>query len=358
MRVLMVARRYPPDVRSGTETVFENLYLQGRERHEVRLVVGYIRDRALVPAEALGVDLRSQGKGMSHFAMWRAARSEIRRFRPDVILANSIEAPRGGVPTVCIVHDLNFGEASRSRGSILKEAFYRARSLGLARVVTPSRATREALLRIGVPDARVRVVHNGVDVERFRPASGPPHDGEPGRVELAYPGRILPGKGQHIAIDAVARLQPAEKARVHLRITGAIADPVYYDQLRIQAFKQPVSFHPDVDDIVPFYQRADLVLFPTLMREGFGFTAIEAMACGRPAAWSEQPAIREATGGLGWAVPPDDAAALRDVIRALLADPERFRAVGEEGRRFVTERYAWPRVWEQYEKVLEEAVGR
>ena len=41
MKLMMVARRFPPDVRSGTERVFENLYHQARERHEVRLVVGF-----------------------------------------------------------------------------------------------------------------------------------------------------------------------------------------------------------------------------------------------------------------------------------------------------------------------------
>jgi glycosyltransferase involved in cell wall biosynthesis len=172
-------------------------------------------------------------------------------------------------------------------------------------------------------------------------------------LELAYPARITPGKGQHLAIDAVARLPAADKKRVHLRIVGTIDDRIYFDQLKVQAFKQPVSFHPDVDDIAPYYQRADLVLFPTLMREGFGYTAIEAMACGVPVVWSEQPAIREATGGLGFPVPPDDAAAIREVIRDLVKDPAKFRAAGAEARRFVEERYAWDRVWASYERVLE-----
>ena len=57
MRILMVARRYPPDVRSGTETVFENLYAQARLHHEVRLVVGYKTSFAGFPPEAVAVDL-------------------------------------------------------------------------------------------------------------------------------------------------------------------------------------------------------------------------------------------------------------------------------------------------------------
>jgi glycosyltransferase involved in cell wall biosynthesis len=348
----MVARRFPPDVRSGTETVFENLWLQARQRHEVKLVAGYVRDRALVPAEALGVELKGLGAGWAHVAMWRAAAQEANRFRPDVVLANSIEVPVTRWPTACVVHDLNFGKAGRATGAGLREWIYRARSWRLDRVITPSRATRDALVRIGVKEAKIEVVANGVDLERFAPRAGT--EARPTEVlELAYPARITPGKGQHLAIDAVARLPAADKKRVHLRIVGTIDDRIYFDQLKVQAFKQPVSFHPDVDDIAPYYQRADLVLFPTLMREGFGYTAIEAMACGVPVVWSEQPAIREATGGLGFPVPPDDAAAIREVIRDLVKDPAKFRAAGAEARRFVEERYAWDRVWASYERVLE-----
>ena len=44
----------------------------------------------------------------------------------------------------------------------------------------------------------------------------------------------------------------------------------------------------DVEDIVPWYQGADVVLFPTLMEEGFGFTAVEGMACGKPVIYYDQ----------------------------------------------------------------------
>ena len=116
-----------------------------------------------------------------------------------------------------------------------------------------------------------------------------------------------------------------------------------------------MSFHPDVDDIVPYYQEADLVVFPTLLEEGFGYTAIEAMACGKPVVWSEQPAIREATGGIGFPVPGGNVEAMRDTMVRLIADPELRQRVGDEGRRFVEERYSWAKVWQAYEALLEEA---
>ena len=352
MRLLMVARRFPPDVRSGSETVFEQLYHEARRHHEVRLVCGYVRGRDQIPSEALGVDLRGRNAGAAQWAMWRATRTAIADFRPNAVLSNAIEAPAGR-STVCIVHDLNFGRARPGASQPIREMLYRWRASRFARIVTPSHATEAALVRAGVPASAIAVIHNGVDLERFCPvdASQLP-DRQPGRVEIAYPARILPGKAQHVAIDAVARLNASEKRRVWLRIAGSVADRVYYDQLRVQAYRQPVELVPDPDDLTPFYQRADLVLFPSVMQEGFGYTAIEAMACGRPVVWAEQQAVREATHGVGFAVPPDDAAAIRDHIRGFLNDPAPYLAAGRAGREVVAQWYRWDAVWARYEALL------
>ncbi|NOY28197.1 MAG: glycosyltransferase family 4 protein, partial [Oligoflexia bacterium] len=234
MKILMAARRYPPDVWSGTETVFQNLYQQARRRHEVALVVGWTQARHMVPAEATAVDLRGLGKGRKWARMARAIRAEVRRFRPDVVLSNSIEVPPTGLPTACIVHDLNFGEAAGTRitSSLLgraKAAFYATRARGLQAVITVSDASARVLADAGVSADKVRVIHNGVDIARFQPdpAWQGRGLGDPQRpIRFAYPSRILPGKGQHHAIDAIARLPRPHKLRAHLTLVGAAADPV------------------------------------------------------------------------------------------------------------------------------------
>lgn len=351
MKILMAARRYPPDVWSGTETVFQNLYEQARAHHEVRLVVGWKRDRGLVPPEAVAVELKGLSKAAAWMAMSRAVLAEARRFRPDVVLSNSIEVPPTGVPTACIVHDLNFGQASADLETRLKAGFYALRGRALRAVITVSEASRQALVRAGLPAGRIEVVHNGVDTERFHPVEPQPRADD--RVHFVHPSRILPGKGQHHALDAVARLPRLHKRRARLSIVGSVVDRVYLDQLRVQAFNQPVEFALDVPDIVPWYQAADVVLFPTVMEEGFGFTAVEAMACGKPVIWFDQPAVREATGGIGIAVPREDVAAMRKPMMGLMDDPEERARIGAEGRAWVVANLGWGRVWRRYEAVLE-----
>ncbi len=352
MKLLMIARRFPPDVRSGTETVFENLYLQAKKRNDVRLVVGYRRSRDLVPPEAIAVDLTEGKRFRGYAALWWTARRETTRWKPDAVLSNSIEAPVAGVPVACIVHDLNFGrpEGDNGLGIRGRRAYYRFKARGLARIITVSEASRRNLLVAGLPADRTVAIRNGVDLSAFVPPVL--EDTGDHRFVLAYPSRILKGKGQHLAIDAVARLPSEIKQRVLLRIVGTVADEHYLEQLRAQAEGQPVEIHTDVPAIVPWYQRCDAVLFPTMMTEGFGFTAVEGMACGRPVIWSDQPPVREATGGIGLPFRQGDVAALRDAIVKLLDDPALAERLGREGRAFVAGHYDWASVWSRYENVL------
>lgn len=348
MKLMMVARRYPPDVRSGTETVFRNLVERARARHDVQLVVGYRRGREFVPPDAVAVDLRGVKRADAWRKLWWATVQAKRRFKPDAVLSNSIEVPSVGAPTACIVHDLNFGGGRRDLGVRARELFYRTKGKRLDAIVTVSQASRRRLVEVGLDPERITVVHNGVDLAAFTPKPS----AQDGVFRFAYPSRILPGKGQHVAIDAIARLRKRDKKRVHLDIVGAVDDPVFLDQLRVQAYQQPVAFHTDVPDIAPYYRDADAILFPTLMQEGFGFTAIEGMACGKPVIWSEQPAIREATGGIGLSFPEGRVEALRDAMVQLLNDPARARALGEDGRAYVAQHYDWGQVWLRYEAVL------
>ncbi len=344
MRIMMVARRWPPDVRSGTETVFESLWRQARAAgHDVRLVVGYRTSSDGFPADAVAVDLRGKGAA-AYVAMEGAAVREARNFRPDVVLSNSIEIRVPGVRNVVIVHDLNFGGEGAGPKRWARELLYRAQARAGAVIVTVSAATQTALSALGIAST---VIHNGVDLARFSPVPRPARPG----VHFVYPSRILPGKGQHVALDAFGRLRPDQRPGWTLTLVGASADQIYADQLRVQAFKLPVTIALDVPDIVPYYQDADVVLFPTRMAEGFGFTAVEGMACGKPVIWSEQPAIREATGGIGVPVPMDDADALKRGMLTLGNDPGLRERLGAEGQAFV-QRFSWPLVWTRYEAVL------
>ena len=348
MKILMCSRRFPPDIYSGTETVFSRLYQFARSRHEVRLIAGWKNARSLVPAEAVAVQLQ----GLKPWQQWMRFSVEVhrqsKRWRPDVILSNSIEVPPSRAPTACIVHDLNFGHAQDSLSSRAKRRFYGWRSNDIDKFITVSNASSQALKSIQISPEKIHVVPNGVDTTIFKPSQF--EDSK--ELHFCYPSRIIPGKGQHIAIDAFARLRSKFRKNAKLTIVGASPDPVYLDKLRIQAYGLPIQFKTNVPDIVPYYQQSDIVLFPSLMTEGFGFTAVEAMACGKPVIWFDQPAIREATNGIGKAVPQGNTEALVKAMTELASNPSLRKEIGQQGLDYVREHLQWSNVWTQYEIIL------
>ena len=206
---MVVSRRYPPDQISGTETVISNVVERARGVHDLRLVAGWRVDPDLLPGDARKVPLAGAPRPVAWARMARAAVAEARAFRPHVILSNSIEVPTGLAPTVTIVYDFNFGASGRVATARLRGAFYRHQARRLARVVVISEATRRFAVQGGFPPATLEVIYPGVDVGRFQPdpaAAPPPGADEP--FVLAYPSRILPGKAQHLALEAFRKLPP------------------------------------------------------------------------------------------------------------------------------------------------------
>jgi glycosyltransferase involved in cell wall biosynthesis len=137
-----------------------------------------------------------------------------------------------------------------------------------------------------------------------------------------------------------------------------VVDGIFRDQLKVQAFEQPVHFATDVERIADYYRAADVILFPSLLEEGFGYTAVEAMACGKPVIYFDQPAIREATGGIGVAVPQGDVDGMRNAMRSLMDDPEERKALGQAGRAYAEEQFSWNAVWAKYDSILRSVQSR
>jgi glycosyltransferase involved in cell wall biosynthesis len=352
VRILFAARRWWPDVRSGSEVVMHALHGAAVDAGaDVRGVAGFVRDPAAVPPSWQAVDLRRASRlpGGAHLAMARAVAAAVGRERPDAVLANQLECVTSAAPTVWIVHDLNFGRLPGEGAGLERSArlaLYRRAAAVSAGIVVPSEATRVRLEEAGIPASRVTVVPNGVVLPE---RAGPAADGGPHGVLV--PGRILPGKGAHLALDAFARLPAAVRAGSELWIVGAATDRVFLDRLRVQAWGLPVRIVPDAPDMAVWLARARVVLLPTRMDEGFGLVALEAQAHGVPVVAFDQPALREATGGHARFVPSGDVPALRDALRALLVDAPARVALGEAGRAWARGR-TWSEAWAGVAAVL------
>ena len=102
----------------------------------------------------------------------------------------------------------------------------------------------------------------------------------------------------------------------------------------------------------------DIVVVPSRF-EGFGLTAIEAMACKKPVVASHVDGLAEIIrdGHNGFLVPSEDIKSFADCIVALAKDVVKRKSIGEAARKCVEEKYAYP-IFRERVRALYEAVGK
>ncbi len=198
-------------------------------------------------------------------------------------------------------------------------------------VVVPSHAVkRDVVRRVGLPEDRVVVTHEGCE-PRFRPvrSEGALRDvaaryGLPPRYVLAV-GTLEPRKNLTTLLEAFARLRRdgAVDADLRLVLAGArgwLDEPIFAT-VRSLGLEDAVRFtgFVDDDDLPAVYSGAALFVFPSL-HEGFGLPLLEAMACGVPVVTSNVSSMPEVAGDAATLVDPRDGEGLAAAIARSLRD--------------------------------------
>ena len=201
------------------------------------------------------------------------------------------------------------------------------------RVIAVSRFIAGHVRRIyGVPESRVRVVHRGIDLDRFNPSRVTSDrivalanrwrltDGFP-VVMLA--GEIAEGKGQTVLVNAIHKL--GRRDIRCLLIGSDEADKASREGLEAligwQGLGGVVRIIDRCDDMSVAYMLSDVVVSASTEPEAFGRTLIEAQALGRPVIGTDHGGPRETvvSGRTGWLTPPGDADALAAAIDTALS---------------------------------------
>ncbi len=257
---------------------------------------------------------------------------------------------RHGVPLLLTEH----GVYLRERYLGYRTAPYRwpvkALLLGFFRLLAEETYRRAALItpgnrynrlweeRGGAAPEAIRTVYNGVD-----PAAFPPAGPEPEQPVLSWAGRVDPIKDLETLIRAFARVR-AELPAARLRLFGGTprGGEGYRERCEALAAElghgDAVTFEGRVDDIKDAYAAGNVVMLSSIS-EGFPFTLIEAMSCGRATVSTDVGGVREAVGDTGLVVPPRDPGAMAAAALELLGDAGRRRAMGEAARLRVIEQF-------------------
>jgi glycosyltransferase involved in cell wall biosynthesis len=254
----------------------------------------------------------------------------------------TIRLPPVQAPSAVTVHDLQHLDLPQlfSRGERAFRAVAYHRSARAARlVVVPSAFVRDrAVALLGLDPARVRVIHHGIDHERFRPGD------EPREPFLLYPARRWPHKNHARLFEALALLR-RDRPELRLVLTGGgHAGPL----------PAGVELRGAVGaaELVALYRRASALVFPSRY-EGFGLPPLEAMACGCPVACSLAASLPEVCGDAARYFAPDDPEAIAAATAEVLAEPGPWRERGLARAAAFT----WERSAQAHEAVYRELLG-
>jgi glycosyltransferase involved in cell wall biosynthesis len=182
----------------------------------------------------------------------------------------------------------------------------------------------------GVATHRLHLVPLGVDIEMFRPL--PRTSGGP--FTIGFVGQVTQRKGVSYLLEAFEALR---HIGMRLLVVGRPVGP------RDPWLRSGVEHRPPVarSTLAEVYAEMDVVVLPSLI-EGFGLTALEAMACGIPVIVSENTFGSDIVidGENGYVVPIRDATAISERIERLLNDDARRSEMGANARA-AAEKHTW-----------------
>tara|TARA_R110001592_G_scaffold283010_4_gene550888 strand:- start:3108 stop:4349 length:1242 start_codon:yes stop_codon:yes gene_type:complete len=292
-----------------------------------------VHDLARVGAEHVDLPMDSKNP----VTMWRNVdrlAQVIRAEKVDIVHARSrapawsarAAAKRTGAHFVTTFH------GTYGAGNHLKRVYNSIMTRG-ERVIAISQFIAGHIRQLyGVPSNKIRVIHRGVDLERFDPAKVTAQrvvnlatdwmlpDGMP---VIMLPGRLTRWKGQPVVIDALSRLKRRD---IRCLLVGGDQGREDYraeleSMIADRNLNEVVRLVDHCDDMPAAYMLTDVVISASTDPEAFGRVIAEAQALGRPVIATDHGGAKETVipGVTGWLVPPGDPDALAAAIEKVLS---------------------------------------
>ncbi len=298
----------------------------------------------------------------------------VARIRPDLIYDNGaafIAAVVGkfrGIPVVIHEHSILGFVGSRLRQG-LERTMMRWEYSWASAVIAVSDAAYRAIIDLGVPAGRVKLIRNGVPIDKFAAKSpraralvrsqlGLQDDS----VVISLVARLCELKGQRLLMEAARRL-PWGKLKLHFLFVGRDEErggayEAYLKRLAGElGLADCVTFTGHRDDIPGILGASDMTILPS-NTEACGLSILESMAASKPVIATATAGAREIIedGITGLIVPIGNPTALANAILRLVEDPNLRATLAANAYAHVTANYSEEVFLQNVMSVLSHAV--
>jgi glycosyltransferase involved in cell wall biosynthesis len=257
--------------------------------------------------------------------------------------------------------------AARGRLVLTRHALFPLRTINkplltnVSRVIAVSQAVAESLQSNDVIDpAKITVVHNGIDVDRFDRSGAVNHKQF---TLIGTVGHLAPIKGHDVFVRA-AGLVSARRAEARFVVIGEDKSPQMVHRRSLESLIAELGLGdvvtmPGWRDDMPEALSSLHVFVSAARSEPFGLAIVEAMAAGLPVVATASEGASEIIedGVTGKLAPPNDPEALAQAINDLLDDPDECARLGQNARLAARERYSLEQMTTATERVYYEALA-
>jgi starch synthase len=199
-----------------------------------------------------------------------------------------------------------------------------------------------------VDPAKIRLVPNGVDIERFQPIGDCQELRRRiragNRQIVLFVGRLIPRKGLFYLIEAAKRVVQERSETLFVLVGNGPLKKSIISEVEKAGLMRNFVFLGDVseEELPQIYRCADVFVLPSI-QEGQGIVLLEAQASAKPVVAFNVSGVTESLRDkeTGFLVKPADSLELAGVILKLLSDESLRREMGKKGREFVRKELSW-----------------
>jgi len=208
--------------------------------------------------------------------------------------------------------------------------------------------------KIGVPENKIRMIPNAIDLTMFSPSQAP--TGLKKKLEVnkdsflfVCAARLHEQKAHHILIKAVDILVQRGVEGFHLIIVGeGELRELHETDVRRKNLSRQISFLGLRQDIPDIFQQSDCLVLSSDY-EGLSLAILEAMAARLPVVATDVGGNAQvvSTGNTGILVPAQRPGLLADAMQAMIEDSSKAKVMGAEGRAYIEQHFAIEKIAQQ-----------